>query len=41
MTTVRENLPDVLRPVAEALRQPAFDPAEFELVRERFLANVE
>ena len=26
---------------AEILREPAFDPAEFELLREAFLANVE
>lgn len=41
LTTVRENLPDVLRLAAEILREPAFDPAEFELLREAFLANVE
>ena len=41
LTTVRGNLPDVLRLVAEMLREPAFDPAEFELLREAFLANVE
>ncbi len=41
VTTVRENLPDVLRLIAETLREPAFDPAEFELLREAFLANVE
>ena len=40
-TTVGENLPDVLRLTAEMLRQPAFDPAEFELLREALLANVE
>ena len=41
LTTVRENLPDVLRLAAEILREPAFDPAEFELLREEFLANAE
>ena len=41
VTTVRESLPDVLRLVAEMLREPAFDPAEFALVREAFLANAE
>ena len=41
VTTVRENLPDVLRLVAETLREPAFDPAEFELLREEFLADIE
>jgi len=41
VTTVRENLPDVLRLVAEMLREPAFAQAEFELVRETFLADVE
>ena len=40
-TTVRENLPDVLRLLAETLREPAFDPAEFELVRENVLAHFE
>ena len=40
-TTVRENLPDVLRLIAETLREPAFDPAEFELVRENVLAHFE
>ena len=39
--TVRESLPDVLRLAVEMLRQPAFDPAEFELVRAELLANVE
>ena len=41
VTTVRENLPDVLRLVAEVLREPAFDPAEFELLRQAFLASAE
>ena len=31
----------MLRLTAEMLRQPAFDPAEFELLREALLANVE
>ena len=41
LTTVRKNLPDVLRLVAEQLRDAAFDPAEFELLREAVLANLE
>ena len=41
VSTVRENLPDVLRLVAEMLREMAFDPAEFERVREGVLANLE
>ena len=41
VVTVRENLPDVLRLVAEVLRETAFDPAEFERVREGVLANLE
>ena len=40
-TTVRESLPEVLRLVAESLREPAFDPAEFELLRENVLAGIE
>ena len=41
VSTVRENLPDVLRLVAEVLRETAFDPAEVERVREGILANFE
>ena len=41
VSTVRENLPDVLRLVAEMLRETAFDPADFERVREGLLANFE
>lgn len=41
VTTVREHLPDVLRLVAEQMREPAFDPAEFERVRQAVLANLE
>ena len=38
-TTVRGSVPDVLRLAAEALREPAFVPAEFEqLKRERLTA---
>ena len=40
-STVRENLPEVLQLVAEMLRETAFDPAEFERVREGVLANFE
>ncbi|WP_423926154.1 M16 family metallopeptidase [Candidatus Palauibacter sp.] len=40
-TTVRENLPAVLRLGAEILREPAFDADEFELLREERLAQIE
>jgi len=40
-TTVRENLPAVLRLAGEILRQPAFDEAEFDLLREERLAGIE
>ena len=40
-TTVRENLPAVLRLVAEVLREPAFDADEFELLRQERLAAME
>ena len=40
-TTVRENLPDVLRLGAEILREPAFPADEFELLREERLAGIE
>ena len=39
--TVRENLPAALRLFGEILREPAFDAAEFELLREARLANLE
>ena len=40
-TTVRENLSAVLRLAGEVLREPAFDPAEFDLLREERLAAIE
>ncbi|MDX1578891.1 MAG: pitrilysin family protein, partial [Gemmatimonadota bacterium] len=40
-TTVRENLPAVLRLAGEILREPAFDAEEFELLREERLAQIE
>ncbi len=40
-TTVRENLPAVLRLTAEILREPAFDANEFELLRQEYLADIE
>ena len=40
-TTVRENLPAVLRLGAEILQEPAFDADEFELLREERLAGIE
>lgn len=39
--TIRENLPEALRLVAEILRQPAFPEAEFEQLRQASLASVE
>ena len=40
-TTVRENLPAFLRLIGELLRQPAFDPNEFELLRHERLEWLE
>ena len=40
-TTVRENLSAVFRLAGEVLRAPAFDPGEFELLREERLAAIE
>ncbi len=40
-TTVRENLVPVLSLAAEVLREPAFDPKEFDLLREERLAAIE
>ena len=40
-TTVRENLAPVLRLAGEVLREPAFDPDEFDLLREERLAAIE
>ena len=39
--TVRENLPAVLRLVAEILREPAFPDSEFEQVRKLMLTSVD
>ncbi len=39
--TVRENLPEALKLIAEVLREPAFDAKEFELLREQRLAGIE
>ncbi|SEU31807.1 zinc protease [Stigmatella erecta] len=39
--TVREHLPAVLRLVAEALREPAFDAQEFTLLQQQWLASLE
>ena len=41
MVTVRESLPDVLRLGAEVLKQPAFDQAEFDTLRQEILAGIE
>ena len=40
-TTVRESLPAVLRLAGEILHEPAFDEAEFELLREERIAGIE
>ncbi|HWW74807.1 MAG TPA: insulinase family protein, partial [Pyrinomonadaceae bacterium] len=39
--TTRENLPAVLRLVAEILREPAFPAAEFDLLKSEQLASIE
>lgn len=39
--TTRENFVDVLRLVAEVLREPAFDPTEFEQLKRQQLAALE
>ncbi len=41
METKRENLPEVLRLVAEVLREPAFDAKEFALLQQERLAAME
>jgi zinc protease len=39
--TTHENLPAVVRLVIEMLREPSFDPKEFELLKEEKLAQLE
>ncbi len=39
--TVRENLPAVIRLVADVLREPAFDAKEFEQLKQQRLAAIE
>lgn len=39
--TTRENLPAVLRLVGEVMREPAFDSAEFEQLKQERLASLE
>src|SRR5205085_7173604 len=39
--TTRENLPAVLKLVAEILREPAFPAAEFEQLKQEQLAEIE
>jgi zinc protease len=39
--TVRENLPDVLRQVAEVLREPSFPATEFEQFRRASLTSID
>jgi zinc protease len=39
--TVRENLPAVLRLVAEILREPSFPAAEFDQLKQELLAQIE
>ena len=41
LVTVRESLPEVLRLGAEVLKQPAFDQAEFDTLRQEILAGIE
>lgn len=40
-TTVHASVPDVLRLAAEALREPAFPPAEFEQLKRELLTRLE
>ena len=40
-TTVRGSVPDVLRLAAEALREPAFTPSEFEQLKREVLTRLE
>jgi zinc protease len=40
-TTVRASVPDVLRLAAEALREPAFSPSEFEQLKRELLTRLE
>ena len=39
--TTRENLPAVLRLVAEILREPSFPASEFDLLKQEELADIE
>ena len=39
--TTRENLPAVLRLVAEILREPSFPAAEFEQLKQETITNIE
>ena len=39
--TIRENLPAVLRLIAEILREPSFPAAEFEQLKQESLASIE
>ena len=41
MQTTRENLADALRLGADVLRNPAFDEAELELLKDQTIANIE
>src|SRR5262245_45458310 len=41
LETTRDALPDVMRLLAEVLRDPAFPAAEFEQARQQTLANIE
>ncbi|OYT73167.1 MAG: pseudouridine synthase [Chloracidobacterium sp. CP2_5A] len=41
VTTTRENLPDVMRLGAEALREPSFPKSEFEQLKQESIASIE
>jgi len=41
ITTTRQNLPDVLKLVAEILREPVFPQAEFDQLKQESLTNLE
>ncbi len=41
METTRQNLPEVLKFIGEILREPAFSQAEFDLLKQEALTNLE
>ncbi len=39
--TVRQSVPDVIRLMAEIVREPAFPPSEFDLLKQQSLASID